>query len=114
MNISYQEAIDLLRKWQQQKCILQVGLLDSVGNNAAAYGCIEELNSDSVRIDARSIAKKARNIGLVIALKDAQFSFGDWPSTPPEYQGDYQFRYESFLIVTFKNGSRCELYVTNL
>jgi hypothetical protein len=114
MEIPRQQALDLLREWQRKKCIMQGGLMDSLGNNAAVYGCIQTLDDHEVRIDARDFAKKAATLGIIIRLDQGEFSFGKWPETPPKSEGEYQFGYESFLIVTFPNGSRCELYVTNL
>lgn len=114
MEISRQEVLDLLREWQRKKSIVQGGMIDSLGNNAAIFGCVEELDDHSVRIDARLFAAKSKNLGIVIRLDQGVFSFGNWPETPSKYEGDDQFRYEAFLIVCFPNGSRCELYATNL
>jgi hypothetical protein len=114
MEISQQQTIDVLREWQRKKWIIQGGMIDSLDNNAAIFGCIEESDDHSVRIDARTFAQKAKNIGIIIRLNNAAFSFGDWPETPPKYEGDLQFSYKAFLIITFTNGTRCELYATNL
>jgi hypothetical protein len=114
MEIAREYAIDVLAEWRRRKKIIQGGMMDSLQNNAAIFGCIEELNPDSVRIDARSIAPNAKNFGVVLRLNDASFSFGEWPTAPPDYSGDYAFVFESYLIMTFSNGTRCELFATNL
>lgn len=115
MLISPSEAIDTLAEWRQKRKIIQGGMVDSLGNNVGFFGCIEELDDHSVRIDARGIAKKAKNAGIVLGLpEDALFSFGEWPATPPEYSGHHRFHFEAYLTVTFSNGTRCELYATNL
>jgi hypothetical protein len=114
MDISRESAIDTLAEWRQRKKIIQGGMVDSLHNNASIYGCIEELNHHSLRIDARSIAPSAKNLGIVIGLNEASFSFGEWPTEAPDYSGDPLLKYEAYMIITFPNGTRCELYATNL
>lgn len=113
MEISRQEVLDLLREWQRKKRFLQCTMIDSLGNNALVFGCIEKLDDHSVQIDARTVARQAVNLGMAIALDHAAFSFANWPEQP-QYEGNYPARYESFLIATFPNGSKCQIYVTNL
>src|ERR1700730_10669319 len=113
MEISYQQAIDVLREWQQKKHLILAGIIDSLKNNALIYGVVEQLDDRLVLIDARRLSGTERSTGkaihVAIGLENAAFSFGHWPEKPPvENPPD---RYEEFLVVTFANGTRSELYV---
>jgi hypothetical protein len=112
MNISLQQALDVLLEWKQKKCIVQGGFTDSLGNQAFSFGCIQEVGIRSVRIDARAFSEKTSNVGMFVGLEGANFSFGSWPDAPAEHAG--QVRYESFLEITLPNGSKCHLFATNL
>jgi hypothetical protein len=114
MEIPQQQAIDVLREWQRKKKVIQCGLRDSIGNNTSSYGCIAELTESSVRIDASTFSRSGSNIGIVIALPHASFSFGQWPEAPEEDKGDANFGYDEYLVLSFKNGSVCKLFTSKL
>jgi hypothetical protein len=114
MKLTREQAMDLLREWRQKKKLLQGRVTDSVGNNATTFGFIEVLDDRELRIDQRAIAEGASNAGLVVGFDNVEFLFGAWPDPPPKHEGDYLFSYEAFLILTFPNGTKCELAVTNL
>lgn len=114
IKLTHRQAFDLLHEWQQKRNLLQGGIVDSLGNNATVCGFIEGLDDVEMRIDNRAFAKEAANSGIVLRLDNTEFLFGEWPETPPKYDGDRLFRYEAFLILKFANGSKCELYMTNL
>lgn len=97
-----------------KKKIIQCGLRDSIGNNTSSYGCITELSESSVRIDASTFSRAGANVGIVIALAQASFSFGQWPEALEEDKGDANFGYDEYLVLSFKNGSMCKLFTSKL
>ena len=75
MQASSNEARGLLRKWQEENRIIQCRMADGRGSLCGIVGRIENLDEESVLIDARSIYPRGKFIGLTIYFQGAKFSF---------------------------------------
>ncbi len=101
----------MLRKWRDERRIIQVGLIASVKTGCHVIGRIEILDEEKLRIDGRSISKAFDKTGFVLEFADAkEFRFEDWREAPPEYAEEYRKMFEAFMFVDFGN-CHCEIYV---
>jgi hypothetical protein len=111
VDISLQEAISLLRKWQEERRMIQCALFAPNGTSCSLIGRIEHVEPDTIRIDATSRDKLGRFIGMSLrASKALGFSFEDWRDAPEEHANALRQAYETFLFVNFYDGSHCEIY----
>ena len=124
MQISAEDAISVLRKWKEERRILQCIFADSrdedTASSCACLGRIEELDDDSVRIDARRMqipGARGDLIGCFIRFHGAEFGLFDWRNVAPEDAvGQHAMRqsYEMVLIVLLPTGCNCELRAAKL
>jgi hypothetical protein len=112
METSFNEALELLRKWQEEKRTIQCALFDDAGSSSSIIGRIELLDNKNLRITARSLLQSVRGdlIGLALDLDGAVFRFEDWRDAPPEQAEALRTAYDSFLFVALRGGSHCEIY----
>jgi hypothetical protein len=110
MKISPQDAVSLLRKWQQERRMIQASLIFSATTNCCAIGRLEHVDAQPVRIDARSIDRIGHHRGLLLDLSEAKgFNFHDSRDAPPDYAEQLQQAYEAFLFIEL-DGCLCEIY----
>jgi hypothetical protein len=110
MIISFEEAFSLLKKWRDERRVIQAGLIASQKTGACALGRIEHLDNESVRIDAGSIRKIGRRNALTLEFSEAMtFRFEDWRDAPPDLAEEIRQTFESFLFIELGN-CNCELY----
>jgi len=109
MNISAEDAKSLLRKWQEERRIIQVGLISSLTTGGHLIGRIERID-DTLRIDATSLNKTGYSFALILDFSDAQeFRFEDWRDSPPEFTDQIRDICDSQLFIDLGN-CHCELY----
>ena len=114
MEASSNEAFELLRKWKDEKRIIQCGLFDGSGCNCGIIGRIDRVDEESVDISAKSMYPRGKFISLTINLHGARFRFEDWRDAPPRHTEALRAAYDSFLFVTLARGWHCEIYATKL
>lgn len=112
MQASSNEARGLLRKWQGEKRIIQCRMADGKGSLCGIVGRIENLNEESVLIDARSIYPRGKFIGLTICFQGARFSFQDSREAPAEDMEVLRQAFDSFLFIELPTGCHFSLFVT--
>jgi EAL domain-containing protein (putative c-di-GMP-specific phosphodiesterase class I) len=111
---SSNEAFELLRKWSDEKRIIQCGLFDGAGCNCGIIGRIDEIVEESVLISAKSMYPRGKFISLAVNLHGARFRFEDWRDAPPQDTEPLRAAYDSFLFITLARGWHCEIYATKL
>lgn len=100
----------MLRKWRDERRLIQVGLISSAKTGAHIVGRIEVLDDESMRVDARSISKIGIRVGFSLEFADAKvFRFEDWREAPAELAEEYRKLFEAFIFVDLGN-CHCELY----
>lgn len=111
MVISFADSASILRKWRDERRLIQVGLISSIKTGAHVIGRIEHLDDESLRIDASSIHPRGgRGSALVLEFAEAkEFRFEDWRDAPPEYAEQLRQGFEAALFVNLGN-CQCELY----
>ena len=112
MQASSNEARGLLRKWKEENRIIQCRMADGKGSLCGIVGRIENLNEESVLIDARSIYPRGKFIGLTIYLHGARFSFQDSREAPAKDMEALQQAFDSFLFIEVPAGCHFSLFVT--
>ena len=112
MVTSSNEARGLLRKWQEEKRIIQCSMADGKGSFCGIVGRIENLDEESVLIDARSIYPRGKFIGLAIHFHGARFSFQDSREAPAKDMEALRQAFDSFLFIEFPAGCHFSLFVT--
>jgi hypothetical protein len=111
MLTSSNEARGLLRKWQEEKRIIQCSMADGKGSSCGIVGRIENLDEKSVLIDARSIYPRGKFIGVTIYFHGARFSFQDSREASEEDIEALRKTFDSFLFFKFPTGCRFGLFV---
>jgi hypothetical protein len=111
---SFNEAFALLRKWQEEKRIIQCNLSDGKDAVCGIIGRIENLDEESLLISAKSMYPRGKFISLTINFHGARFRFEDWRDAPPQHTEALRAAYDSFLFVTLARGWHCEIYATKL
>ena len=102
----------MLRKWQQERRIIQAALVFSETTNCCIVGRIKHVDSRSLKIDASSLQAGGHVQGLSLNIFDAiALSFEDWRDAPTEYAEQLRQDFDSFLFVD-ADGFRCEIYAT--
>jgi hypothetical protein len=114
MEATFNEAYELLRKWRDEKRIIQCGLFDESGSSCNVIGRIEKLDEESVFISASSMYPRGKFISLAVNLNSARFRFEDWRDAPPEHTESLRAAFDSFLFVSLARGGHCEIYAAKL
>lgn len=111
MEITHEEVLSLLRKWRDEKRIIQGLLAFSEKTSCCVYGRIEHLDNDWVRVDDRSMSSFEARTGISIDLMSATgFSFEDDRIAAGTEEAD-QIRqcYEGLLFVRLPGGLNAQL-----
>ena len=114
MEATPSEAYELLRKWQDEKRIIQCGLFEEMGSSCGIIGRIEKLDEESVHISAKSLYPRGHFYNLVVNFHGARFTFEDWRDAPPEHVESLRSAYDSFLFISLPRGGHCEIYAAKL
>jgi hypothetical protein len=115
VNISRQEAIDVLHKWQDERRLVQGGIFQSNdGATSGFLGRIERLDNSSLAIDARSLFMLGDRCGLTLALQEAGYSYSDWRDAPGDQRDRLREGYDSALFIEIARGWHIELYAAKL
>jgi hypothetical protein len=80
VDISAQEALSLLRKWQEEECLLSIGIFSPSGptSSASILGHVIAIESHFVVINAsRIFPHYGENVACEIRLFGSRFAFGD-------------------------------------
>lgn len=112
MDIPTVDALSLLRKWQDEKRLVQAGLVLSETTSCCIIGRIEHVNTESVTIHAvgGDEGQLDRHSGLSFDLVSVRkFAFEDWRDAPPQHTEALRIAYEGFLFISFDD-YRCEVY----
>jgi hypothetical protein len=102
MNITQEQALDLLKKWQVERRLIQGGIFQSDdGTTSGFFGRIERLDNHSLTIDARSLFPLGDRCGLQLPL-EADYS----------YRRDQRLgeAYDSALFIVITPGWHIELF----
>ncbi|MFZ3212026.1 MAG: hypothetical protein WA188_10965 [Terriglobales bacterium] len=110
MLITLAEVVDLFRKWQTERRLLQCGVFVSPHSSGHAVGRIEVLTGDSLRVDARSLYKFGEQAAMFVSFQEAlTFHFEDWRDAPEEFSKPLHDNYDSLIFIEFATG-HCEIY----
>jgi hypothetical protein len=104
LDATSEQAFLLLKKWRDERRLLQGSLFFSETTNACIVGRIEALTPSSVRIDAQSVSRRfGANAGLLLNLAEViRFEFEDSRALPTgEDMAQFRQNYEGFLLMTF-------------
>jgi hypothetical protein len=114
VTITREEALSLLRKWQEERRIIQASLTLSEKTSCSVVGRIEHLDSDSVRIDLRSKFHVGVYTGISVDLMAATgFIFEDTRFTAEHEQAAKIAKsYEGFLFVMLPDGLQAQFWAT--
>jgi hypothetical protein len=101
------EAILMLRKWQEEKTLLQASLsLDRT--RCIVLGRIERLDSDEVQMDGSSRDELGAQYGLVLRFANVRrFCFGDMAHLPQNRTPEIQEAVEAFETHLFLDLGAC-------
>jgi hypothetical protein len=115
LNITRQQAIDLLQKWQLERRVIQGGVFQSNdGASSGFLGRIERLDNHSLTIDARSLFLLGDRCGLQLPFKNADYSYSDWRDAPEHHRPPLREAYDSALFIAIAPGWHIELFATKL
>jgi hypothetical protein len=110
MIVSLDDTVSVLRKWRDERRLIQVGLISSIRSGCHVIGRIEKVDEESLRVDARSITKLGIKTWFTLEFRDAkEFRFEDWREAPPEYAEEFRQIFEAFLFLDLGN-CHCEIY----
>jgi hypothetical protein len=110
MNISIEDTLSLLRKWQDERRLIQCGLVYSFEISCTVVGRIEEVEVGSIRINARSLRTDGKFDSLLFNLVDStEILFHDWRDAPEEVAPSLKAAYEAHIFVRFRD-CHCEIY----
>lgn len=102
MFTSLEEALSLLRKWQEEKQLIQAALIFSK-TRCSILGRVERIDSDQIQIDGSSLDEFGNRYGLLLQLADVlSFSFGDarsFSQPDPDVAEQVDRTYDSFLSI---------------
>jgi hypothetical protein len=119
VEIKLADACDLLKKWAEERRLIQVQFYDKQADQASAtfVGRIELLDdTQCLRIDASSVIAKpyGDKYGCELNLAKARFWLGDDRSIGPGrdvLKAALARNFEMFLVVFYESGFTCELYI---
>jgi hypothetical protein len=113
VDITRQQAIDLLHRWQVERRLIQGGIFQSKKDRATSgfLGRIERLDSRSLTIDARSLFMLGDRCGLKLPL-EADYSYSDSPDGPNGHGEPLREAYDSALFIVIAPGWQIELFAT--
>jgi hypothetical protein len=115
VDISRQQAVDVLHKWQDERRLVQGGILQSNdGATSGFLGRIERLDNSSLAIDARSLFMLGDRCGLTLPLQEEDYSYSDWRDVPEDQRDRLRHGYDSALFIVIAPGWHIELYAAKL
>ena len=105
MDITRQQAIDLLHKWQVERRLIQGGIFQSKKDGATSgfIGRIERLDNHSLTIDSRSLFMLGDRCGLKLPL-EADYSYSDSRDGPDGHREPLREAYDSALFIVIAPG----------
>jgi hypothetical protein len=112
MEATREEAFSLLRQWQREGRIVQVGLCDLPNQSGKAwmqtYGCIESLSDQELVIDARSFEMPAGdNLLAHFQLAGSRFYFADWREAAPHQAEHMKLMFDGAVSIVLATGVTC-------
>ena len=102
MDISTQEALSLLRKWQEEESLLSIGVFSLSGPTCSAsiLGHVVAIEPDFVVINASRIFRHyGENVACEIGLSGSTFAFGDDTGAPPALSREARDHAEGMLSI---------------
>ena len=113
MVISTDEALTILRKWQQEGRPIQASLSISGRISSSALGRIQQIGADGlIKIDGSSMFHTGRLNSIAFELFQViEVRFEDWRNAPPEHAQQLRDVYDCFLFMNFGHYN-CEFYAT--
>ena len=118
-NISPEEALSLMDKWQQESRIVQANFVDAEKSkefSCTIAGLIQEAASSEFRIHTGIQLRRGDFPGCVLGLHGARFELLDYRNTPAGEEGlksAIEQAYDYILVIHFPSGAVCELYIFN-
>jgi hypothetical protein len=119
METSQEDALSLLRKWQEEKRLVQAHLSSGGNSGSMILGRIEQIDAEWIKIDGQSRDRLGRQYGLTIALDEViRFSFEDkrfveQAERRPQVLESVKQVFDSFLFVEL-DWCTCTIAVFNL
>jgi hypothetical protein len=114
VDITRQQATDLLHKWQVERRLIQGGIFQSNdGATSGFLGRIEGLDNRSLTIDARSLFLLGDRCGLKLPF-EADYSYSDSRDGPDGDRDPLPDAYDSALFIVIAPGWYIDLYATKL
>ena len=103
--VSTHDVQVFLQKWRNERRFIHCGLFYSNRSSCAVLGHIEHLDSESVRIDARTREIAGQHYGLALKFSDVtRFYIKKAAETD----------YEDFICAELLNGCTCEIHAAKL
>ena len=115
MQIPTIEALSLLRKWQQERVLLQCAMRDLPQKHArmvsAMLGRVERVDERELYIDSSSLMERyGKYFSCHVTLTDAIYHFGDWRDAANQESGQVlKTGHDYFLAVFLPTGGLCEI-----
>jgi|SRR6266487_5861306 len=115
MHITKEEALSLLRKWQNEKPLLQCVMYDRIPDTQHAtiglMGFVEQVDAKSLCIDAKGVDRQyGKYFSCNVDLEGALYQFEELRNSPDE---SLKLVYESALVILLpESGAFCEILVT--
>src|SRR5580704_9850340 len=118
-DISSEDALSLIDKWQQEGRIVQANFVDAEKSkefSCTIAGLIREAAPSELRIHTGMQLRRGDFLGCVLWLHGARFELLDSRNTPAgeeELKRAIEQAYDYILVIHFPSGAVCELYIFN-
>jgi hypothetical protein len=118
MLIPANEAISLLRKWHQERTLVQCALYDVPPDDehaiSAILGYIERVDERNLLVDAKALDPRyGKYFSCTVKLSGALYHFGDSRDTADESAAEsFKTTHECFLAIMLPLGGVCEILAT--
>src|SRR5439155_27117071 len=118
-NISPEEALSLMDKWQQESRIVQANFVDAEKPkelSCTIAGLIQEAASSEFRIHTGIQLRRGDFPGCVLGLHGARFELLDYRNTPAGEEGlerAIEQAYDYILVIDLPSGAGRQLEIVN-
>jgi hypothetical protein len=102
MDISHQEAVDILRKWHSEE--RRIWATISLGKgiaNATLFGIIRKVTTEAVELNATGLIEEpmGNKTNLKIELPNCAFDFSDWREAPADLTDSTKEGFDGILMI---------------
>jgi hypothetical protein len=110
MTITIEEALSLLRKWQDENRLIQCSLVSSETLMCGLVGRLVSVDNSECRIDASSLTASGKVAGMIFSPSEAsEWFYQDYRDAPPEFAQKLEAAYDGQLFIAFQH-CHCEIF----